>query len=82
MMQRELYALGSAIYEITEWKCPYADVADRMNVNIWAIVEGGTMPQLSEDNVARDIILGCWENRYTSSAHVSESLEALRNDLH
>ncbi|KAF4951594.1 hypothetical protein FGADI_7369 [Fusarium gaditjirri] len=40
MMQRELYALGSLIYEITEWKFPYAGI----DGDIWEIVEAGTIP--------------------------------------
>ncbi|OBR14876.1 Cyclin-dependent kinase 4 [Colletotrichum higginsianum IMI 349063] len=27
MMQRELYALGSAVFEVTAWKFPYADTS-------------------------------------------------------
>ncbi|KAK7415589.1 hypothetical protein QQZ08_012305 [Neonectria magnoliae] len=55
MMQRELYALGSAVYEITEWKSPYSEVSG----DIWTILESGTMPVIANDNVTRDIIARC-----------------------
>jgi serine/threonine protein kinase len=72
MMQRELYALGSAIYETTSWKRPYEGVEG----DIWDIVEGGTMPVIGEDNVAREIITRCWNFGYDSAKAVAEDLRA------
>ncbi|TPX10730.1 uncharacterized protein E0L32_008299 [Thyridium curvatum] len=73
MMQRELYALGSAVYEITAWKFPYAGVSG----DIWDIVESGTMPVIADDNVARDIITRCWNFEYDSAASVADDLAAI-----
>jgi len=77
MMQRELYALGSAIYQITEWKRPYAEFVDMENVDIWEVVEGGVMPQISDHNVAQDIILRCWHFEYELAQDVEGDLAAL-----
>jgi serine/threonine protein kinase len=73
MMQRELYALGSAIYEITSWKRPYEGVEG----DIWDIVEGGTMPVIEEDNIAREIITRCWNFGYDSAKVVAEGLKGI-----
>ncbi|KAF4436473.1 TKL protein kinase [Fusarium austroafricanum] len=72
MMQRELYALGSAIYEITAWKFPYAEISG----DIWDIVESGTMPVIGENNVAHDIITRCWNFGYDSAEAVAGDLTA------
>ncbi|KAK7417669.1 hypothetical protein QQZ08_011555 [Neonectria magnoliae] len=73
MMQRELYALGSAVYEITAWKFPYADISG----DIWDIVESGTMPVIADNNVARDIITRCWNFEYDSAGAVADDLAAV-----
>lgn len=77
MMQRELYALGSAIYEITEWKRPYAEFIDRQDVDIWSIVESGIMPKVAEDNVAQNLIVRCWAFKYESARAIAADLAAL-----
>jgi hypothetical protein len=64
MMQRELYALGSAIYEITEWKVPYAGV----DGDAWEIVEAGTVSVISNENITREIISRCWSFGYESAS--------------
>jgi serine/threonine protein kinase len=73
MMQRELYALGSAVYKITEWKFPYAGISG----DIWDIVESGTMPVIADNNVTRDIITRCWNFNYDSAATVADDLAAV-----
>ncbi|KAF5635883.1 TKL kinase [Fusarium sp. NRRL 52700] len=73
MMQRELYALGSAIYEVTEWKFPYAGI----DGDIWEIVEAGTIPVIGTENVARGIINRCWEFEYDSASAILADLAAL-----
>lgn len=73
MMQRELYALGSAVYEITAWKFPYAGISG----DIWDIVESGTMPVIADNNVARDIITRCWNFEYDSAGAVADDLAAI-----
>lgn len=73
MMQRELYALGSAIYEITTWKFPYADIEG----DIWTVVESGTMPVIADDNVAREVIQQCWNLKYDSALAVANDLASI-----
>ncbi|TQN73127.1 Tyrosine-protein kinase JAK1 [Colletotrichum shisoi] len=70
MMQRELYALGSAVLEVTAWKFPYADVSG----DIWGIIESGTMPVIADNNPARDIITRCWDFGYDSAEAVADDL--------
>ncbi|KAF5560179.1 TKL kinase [Fusarium napiforme] len=57
MMQRELYALGSAIYEITEWKIPYAGI----DGDTWEIVDAGLAPVIAGENITGEIINRCWK---------------------
>ncbi|KAF5591019.1 TKL kinase [Fusarium subglutinans] len=73
MMQRELYALGSAIYEITEWKFPYAAI----DGDIWEIVESGTIPVIGSDNIAGGVIDRCWRFGYDSASVILDDLAAL-----
>ncbi|KAF5675994.1 tkl kinase [Fusarium circinatum] len=73
MMRRELYALGSAIYEITDWKFPYAG----MDGNIWEIVESGTIPVIRSENIAGGIIDRCWRFGYDSASAILDDLAAL-----
>lgn len=73
MMERELYALGSAIYEITEWKFPYAGI----DGDIWDIVEAGTIPVIGIENTAGGIIDRCWKFGYDSASAVLGDLTAL-----
>ncbi|KAK1771317.1 hypothetical protein QBC33DRAFT_523299 [Phialemonium atrogriseum] len=77
MMQQELYALGSAVYEIIEWKRPYAEFVDKEGVDIWEVVESGVMPEITDHNVAQDIILRCWHFEYESARDVADDLAAL-----
>lgn len=58
MMARELFALGSAIYEITEWKVPYGNSTSEDEAG--KILSCGGLPVLDEKNPARDIIMRCW----------------------
>lgn len=78
MMQQELYALGSAVYEITEWKRPYAEFNNTHEVDFWTAVLGrGTVPEISENNAARHIILHCWGFQYESAQEVADDLGSL-----
>ncbi|KAK0621704.1 TKL protein kinase [Bombardia bombarda] len=79
MLQRELSALGSAVYEITEWEVPYAHISDEED--IWGIVENGQRPAIANDNVARDIITRCWDYGYDSARAVAIDLAALSQRL-
>ncbi|WQF77224.1 hypothetical protein CDEST_02238 [Colletotrichum destructivum] len=69
-MQRELYALGSAVFEVTAWKFPYADISG----DIWDIIESGTMPVMADNNPACDIITRCWYFGYDSAKAVADDL--------
>ncbi|KAF5719308.1 TKL kinase [Fusarium globosum] len=77
MMQRELYALGSAIYEIMEWKFPYAGI----DGDIWDIVEAGTMPVIESENIAGRIIDRCWQLGYDSASTILDDLAALAKQV-
>lgn len=77
MMQRELYALGSAVFEITAWKYPYAGISG----DIWDNVESGTMPVIADNNVARDIITRCWNFGYDAAGAVADDLAAVLGRL-
>jgi hypothetical protein len=57
----ELLALGSCVYGITEWKRPYAEITNTHVVDVWAVLELGTVPEISEDNAARHIFQHCLE---------------------
>ncbi|RSL67315.1 hypothetical protein CEP51_012690 [Fusarium floridanum] len=76
-MQRELYAIGSAVYEITTWKRPYAEISG----DIWDIVESGTMPVIADNNVAREIITRCWNFEYGSAGAVADELATILDKL-
>ncbi|UPK91811.1 hypothetical protein LCI18_002746 [Fusarium solani-melongenae] len=77
MMQRELYALGSAIHEITTWKSPSAGISR----DIWDIAESGTMPVIANNNVARDIVTRCWNFECDSAGDVVDDLAAVLEKL-
>ncbi|OIW27638.1 kinase-like protein [Coniochaeta ligniaria NRRL 30616] len=47
-VERELYGLGTAIYEITEWKVPYGTDADEQDVE--KALHRGELPQFVGDN--------------------------------
>ncbi|KAG5816073.1 hypothetical protein H9Q74_004899 [Fusarium xylarioides] len=73
MMQRELYALGSAIYEITEWKFPYAGI----DGDTWENVEAGAMPVIGNENITGEVINKCWKFKYDSASAILGDLAAL-----
>jgi serine/threonine protein kinase len=57
-LELEIFALGSAIYEITEWQVPYSAAIDDMAVD--KALGRGEWPLLSEKNPAGFIIQECW----------------------
>lgn len=79
MMAREIFALGTALYEIIEWKVPYGISTDDEEV-VDPCKRRGELPVLSKDNPAKNIIMRCW----TQYASVSESWEeyTLSQDVH
>lgn len=77
MLKREIFALGTAIYEITEWTVPYGPKTDVSEDQVIAALRDFEWPQMSNDNPARSIIRGCWEYAYGQSQKIAESLHTL-----
>ncbi|KAI0460614.1 kinase-like protein [Xylaria acuta] len=71
--ERELFALGSAIYEIMAWGQPFEGLADD---DIEKNYAAEVFPNL-EGVTANHIIRKCWDEQYTSADEIVESLEAL-----
>ncbi|RSL71438.1 hypothetical protein CEP54_001337 [Fusarium duplospermum] len=74
-MERELFALGSAIYEITEWNLPYGVKADEEDLD--KALGRGERPELSPDNPADGIIMRCWEFKFGSAQDIAIALNAM-----
>ena len=71
--KRELFALGSAIYEIMAWDPPYEGLEDGDIEKMYAAEK---FPSL-EGIPASHIIRMCWDEKYRSSDEVVEALKAL-----
>ncbi|TPX14837.1 uncharacterized protein E0L32_004946 [Thyridium curvatum] len=71
--KRELFALGSAIYEIMAWASPYEGQEDGEIEKKYA---KGEFPTL-EGITASNIIQMCWDEKYGSADEVAEALRAL-----
>ena len=69
-IQTDIFAFGSAVYEIFTGHVPYAD---KGSSQIPALYDKKEWPNL-EGVEAKGIILGCWEGKYSS-------MEALKTDL-
>lgn len=78
-MEQELFALGTAIYEITEWKVPYDAAVDDKEVDM--ALGRGEWPVLSDDNPARGIIQRCWGFQCASAQDAVDTLRAASNAL-
>ncbi|KAL2753134.1 hypothetical protein ACRALDRAFT_1083579 [Sodiomyces alcalophilus JCM 7366] len=68
---QELFALGSAIFEITEWKVPYDGIPEPQIVQL---VYSDKLSFISEDNPARDIIDRCWHEKYDTAETILKEL--------
>jgi serine/threonine protein kinase len=76
MIAKELFAMGSAIFEIKEWKVPYAEAGDNeRQVTRW--VYEGKLPSLSLENPATELISKCWAEGYSTSKGILDDLERL-----
>ncbi|KAI8710235.1 Protein kinase domain-containing protein [Fusarium sp. LHS14.1] len=75
-MNRELFALGSAIYEILEWKVPYGSNTEIEDI-VREALSNGEWPELSDDNPAKSIIQKLWGYSYDSSREVVHDLQGL-----
>lgn len=76
-LEREISALGSAVYEMVEWKIPYGSEAD-VTDEVLAALANGLRPEISEDNPAAEVVRGCWANGgYRNAQQVADDLWAL-----
>ncbi|RSL40192.1 hypothetical protein CEP54_016173 [Fusarium duplospermum] len=71
--KRDLFALGSAIYEIMAWAPPYMDFRDDEIEQMYAAEK---FPAL-EGIPAHDVIQKCWDEKYESVDEVVEALQVL-----
>ncbi|KAK1772216.1 hypothetical protein QBC33DRAFT_553670 [Phialemonium atrogriseum] len=76
-MNRELFALGTAVYEIVEWKVPYGPEDEVPEDEVIAALVVGKRPQLTNDNPAEAVIHRCWGYMYESSRQIVDSLRGL-----
>ncbi len=67
-----MFALGSAIYEITEWSVPYG--AETNDGDVDKALGRGEWPVLSTGNPAADIIRKFWSFEYSSAREVMNAL--------
>jgi serine/threonine protein kinase len=74
----DLFALGSAIFEVTEWKLPHQDV-DEDEVEV--LMAQDILPEASADNPAADVIHKCWQEKYQSAAEAVEELKRVQQAL-
>ncbi|KAH7317304.1 kinase-like domain-containing protein [Rhexocercosporidium sp. MPI-PUGE-AT-0058] len=75
LMKRELFSLGSAIYEITEWKKPFPELNDDEVDDKYAREE---FPPLN-GNIARHIIWNCWAEAYATVQEVANDLTSCKS---
>lgn len=76
-MYREIFALGTAIYEIVEWKVPYGPQTEVSEDEVLNSLVDGIWPQISSDNPAKGVIRRCWEYKYESSQQIVDDLKSL-----
>lgn len=74
VIHREIYALGSAIYELTEWRVPYGSEYDVPREEVEQMMIAGKYPEISAGNPAEGIILRCWAYKYESAQQVVQDL--------
>jgi hypothetical protein len=74
----DLFALGSAIFEVTEWKLPHHDVNED---EVEVLMGQDILPEPSTDNPAASIIRKCWQEQYQSAAETVEELKGVQQAL-
>ncbi|KAF5018176.1 hypothetical protein F66182_9853 [Fusarium sp. NRRL 66182] len=72
--EKELFALGTGICEITEWALPYGEIEIE---ELQEKLMRGEYPHLSEDNPAKHVVRRLWNLDYTSVEEVSNALRML-----
>ncbi|KAL2024954.1 hypothetical protein VTK56DRAFT_3653 [Thermocarpiscus australiensis] len=76
-IEREIFALGTAIYEVVEWKVPYGPETDMSEDQVIAALFDRKWPQLADGNPAKAVIRRCWGYMYASSQQVVDDLQGL-----
>ncbi|KAK6222501.1 serine/threonine protein kinase [Colletotrichum tabaci] len=76
-IRREIFALGSAIYEIVEWKVPYGSEKEVPLDEVHRRLIADQWPELDENNPAKEIINRCWAYEYDSAQDVVHDLQSL-----
>lgn len=71
VMKREIFALGSAIYEIMAWKKPFSGLSDD---EVEARYDREEFPCLHDIRIAT-VIQDCWDEKYENTGQVIESLK-------
>lgn len=74
-LQEDIFALGSALYEILAWHQPYPSHDED---HIEKLYEAGTFPDLS-DIPAANIIARCWTEQYDCVTMIQCDLEPLQS---
>ncbi|KAF4989054.1 hypothetical protein FGRMN_9384 [Fusarium graminum] len=69
--EKEMFALGTGICEITEWSIPYGEIEIE---ELQEKLMNGIYPYLSEDNPVKAIIQGIWRMEYSSVQDISDVL--------
>ena len=73
-MAEELFALGSAIHEVMEWRVPFWGVLDYELDGRYA---DDDLPEVAADNITADVIRKCWQEEYESAGQVVVDLQRL-----
>lgn len=81
-INREIFALGTAIYEIVEWKVPYGSETKVSDDEVIKALIDHKLPQMTDDNPVMNIIRQCWGGRCESSAQVVDGLKSLLKCFH
>ncbi|KAH7481545.1 hypothetical protein FOMA001_g8581 [Fusarium oxysporum f. sp. matthiolae] len=75
ILEKELFALGTAICEITEWTVPYGPIEIE---ELQQKLMDGEYPYIGDSNHVKDVIKKLWHFEYSSA---QEAVEALRTAL-
>lgn len=75
IVEKELFALGTAICEITEWTVPYGPIEIE---ELQQKLMDGEYPYVGDSNHVKNVIKKLWHFEYSSA---QEAVEALRTAL-
>ncbi|KAF4472917.1 TKL kinase [Fusarium agapanthi] len=71
ILEKELFALGTAICEITEWAVPYGPIEIE---ELQQKLMDGEYPYVGDSNPVKDVIQKLWHFEYSSTQEVAEAL--------